>query len=146
MHGWPEPLIKYILKVYIFRSSPSEFPCSVKRRVLSHFPDTPLHSSETPRSSSLYQPESEDECHVRRAKEGSAGGAVAPVVLGQEGEEDRCDYGVDERERRQNSDISEDVADETDRRSSSESVSAEEVLEWEEAAPPPEEGEVEMES
>ena len=118
------------------------------RRALSQFPDTPLHSSETPRSSSLYQPESDEECRVRAGNEGNP--AVVRDQEGGGGEEEEDDDNVihDDHdnnvgEQRLNSDISEDVADETDHRptSSSESVSAEEVLESEEAAQEEEEEE-----
>ena len=96
------------------------------------FPDTPLHSSETPRSSSLYQPESDDEFRARAGE----GNAAASARDRQEEEGGGCDDndsdGVSE-------DVSEDIAAaiETDHRrpsSPSESVSAEEVLESEAAA------------
>ena len=95
------------------------------------FPDTPLHSSETPRSSSLYQPESDDECRAR-AGEGNAATSTRDRQKEEGGGcHDNDSDGVSE-------DVSvEDVAAiETDHRrpsSPSESVSAEEVLESEAA-------------
>ena len=83
--------------------------------------DTPLHSSETPRSSSLYQPESDEEGNV------NAGGGEA------EEEEQEDDGGNGQRGQREETDISEDVV-ETEQPSSSSSHSASaEVLESEAA-------------
>ena len=124
--GLYSPTCSHSMNIFLlFRCSP---PLPLKP---SLFPDTPLHSSETPRSSSLYQPESDDECRARAGE----GNAAASARNRQKEEGGGCH---DNDSDCVSEDVSEDVAAaiETDHRrpsSPSESVSAEEVLESEAA-------------